>query len=31
MRAYGFDVRTMTESECLAQLFKLYDKAVRGV
>ena len=31
MRAYGFDVRTMTESVCVAQLFRLYDKAVRGV
>ena len=28
MEAYGFDWRTMTESECVAELFKLYQKLV---
>lgn len=26
MTAYGFDVKTMTESQCVAELFKLYQK-----
>ena len=26
MQAYGFDVKTMTESQCVAELFKLYNK-----
>lgn len=26
MEAYGFDWRKMTESECVAELFKLYQK-----
>lgn len=26
MAAYGFDVKTMTESQCVAELFKLYQK-----
>lgn len=26
MAAYGFEVRTMTESQCVAELFKLYQK-----
>ncbi len=26
MQAYGFDVKTMTESLCVAELFKLYQK-----
>ena len=26
MRAYGFDVRTMTESSCVAELMRLYQK-----
>ena len=25
MAAYGFDVKTMTESQCVAALFKLYQ------
>lgn len=29
MQAYGFDFRTMTESECVAQLFKLYQELVK--
>lgn len=28
MEAYGFDWRTMTESECVAELMKLYQKLV---
>jgi hypothetical protein len=24
MQAYGFNVKTMTESQCVAELFKLY-------
>ena len=28
MEVYGFDWRTMTESECMAELFKLYQKLV---
>ena len=26
MAAYGFDVKTMTESQCVAELFKLYQE-----
>ncbi len=26
MQAYGFDVKTMTESSCVAELMKLYQK-----
>ena len=26
MQAYGFNVKTMTESKCVAELFKLYQK-----
>ena len=26
MTAYGFDWRTMTESDCVAELFRLYEK-----
>ena len=26
MAAYGFEVRTMTESQCVAELFKLYQE-----
>ena len=26
MAAYGFDVKTMTESQCVAELFKLYQQ-----
>ncbi|MBQ2130990.1 MAG: methylase [Prevotella sp.] len=26
MQAYGFDVKTMTESKCVAELFKLYQE-----
>lgn len=28
MQAYGFDYRSMTESECVSELFKLYQKLV---
>lgn len=28
MEAYGFDWRTMTESECVAELMKMYEKLV---
>ena len=30
MTAYGFDWRTMTESDCVAELFKLYEKLTAG-
>ncbi len=30
MQAYGFDVKTMTESTCVAELMKLYQKLVDG-
>ena len=26
MQVYGFDVKTMTESKCVAELFKLYQE-----
>ena len=29
MEAYGFDVKTMTESQCVAELFKLYKELTR--
>ena len=29
MAAYGFDVKTMTESQCVAELFKLYQELTR--
>jgi hypothetical protein len=29
MAAYGFDVKTMTESSCVAELFKLYQKLTK--
>ena len=29
MRAYGFDVKTMTESTCVAELFKLYQELTK--
>ena len=28
MQTYGFDVKTMTESQCVAELFKLYQELV---
>ena len=28
MQAYGFDVKTMTESSCVAELMKMYQKKV---
>ena len=28
MQAYGFDVKTMTESCCVAELFKLYNQMI---
>ena len=30
MEAYGFDYRTMTESECVAELMKMYQELVGG-
>ena len=30
MQAYGFDVKTMTESSCVAELMKMYQKLVNG-
>ena len=30
MQAYGFDVKTMTESTCVAELMKMYQKLVGG-
>ena len=30
MQAYGFDVKTMTESACVAELMKMYQKLVGG-
>ena len=29
MEAYGFDVKTMTESQCVAELFKLYKELTK--
>lgn len=29
MQAYGFDVKTMTESQCVAELFKMYQALTR--
>ena len=29
MRAYGFDIKTMTESKCVAELFKLYQELTK--
>ena len=29
MQAYGFNIK-MTESECVAELFKLYEKLSKG-
>ena len=26
MKAYGFDIKTMTESSCVAELMKMYQK-----
>ena len=26
MQAYGFNVKTMTESECVAELMEMYQK-----
>ena len=30
MEAYGFDVKTMTESQCVAELFKLYQELTKS-
>jgi hypothetical protein len=30
MQAYGFDVKTMTESACVAELMKMYQKLTEG-
>ena len=29
MQAYGFDVKTMTESQCVAELFKMYQELTK--
>ena len=29
MRAYGFDIKTMTESTCVAELFKMYQEMTK--
>mgnify|MGYP002859619892 FL=1 len=29
MQAYGFDVKTMTESQCVAELFKMYQEMTK--
>lgn len=29
MATYGFPVKTMTESQCVAELFKLYQKLTK--
>ena len=29
MQAYGFDVKTMTENQCVAELFKLYQELTK--
>ncbi|MBQ6768485.1 MAG: methylase [Prevotella sp.] len=29
MQAYGFNVKTMTESQCVAQLFKMYQELTK--
>ena len=31
MAAYGFDVKTMTESQCVAELFKLYQELTSSI
>ena len=30
MEAYGFDCKTMTESECVAELMKMYQSLTEG-
>ena len=30
MRAYGFDIKTTTESSCVAELMKMYQKLIKG-
>ena len=30
MQAYGFDIKTMTESSCVAELMKMYQELVKG-
>lgn len=30
MQTYGFDVKTMTESSCVAELIKMYQELVNG-
>ena len=31
MQAYGFDVKTMTESSCVAELMKMYKKITEKI
>ena len=28
MQAYGFNVKTMTETQCVAELFKMYQELI---
>lgn len=30
MRAYGFDIKTTTETSCVAELMKMYQKSIEG-
>lgn len=30
MQAYGFDIKTTTESSCVAELMKLYQKLIEA-
>lgn len=30
MRAYGFDIKTITETSCVAELMKMYQKLMNG-
>jgi hypothetical protein len=29
MQAYGFPIKTMTESQCVAELFKMYQELTK--
>lgn len=31
MQAYGFDIKTTTESSCVAELMKMYQKLIKGI
>ena len=30
MQAYGFNIKTMTESQCVAELFKMYQDLTKA-